>query len=128
MAMSSGARQGAVMAARWRRGGAAAPVVLYLAERGPGLPPASSHATAPSHARAAEPTVSGGPVVELRAGAFGQFRARAEINGHRVDVLFDSGASLVLLSPAHAERAGPRVHAHRYTQRAGPAPDPPPAP
>jgi len=121
MAMSSGVRQGAVMAAGWALVGAAAPAVLYFAEIGPGLATASSHATAPSHARAAEPTVSGGPVVELRAGAFGQFRAQAEINGRRVDVLLDSGASLVLLSHADAERAGLRFQADDYTERVGTA-------
>ena len=58
-----------------------------------------------------------GRVVELRAGAFGHYRAQAEINGRPVEVLVDSGASLVVLSHEDAERAGLRPRAQDYTQR-----------
>src|SRR5262245_654392 len=55
--------------------------------------------------------------VELRAGAFGHYRAQAEINGRQVDVLVDSGASLVVLSHEDAKRVGLRLGAEDYWQR-----------
>jgi aspartyl protease family protein len=55
--------------------------------------------------------------VELRAGSFGHYRAQAEINGRQVEVLVDSGASLVVLSHEDAERVGLRLSAEDYSQR-----------
>jgi aspartyl protease family protein len=58
---------------------------------------------------------SGG--VELRAGSHGHFEARAEINGKPVDVMVDTGASLVALSYEDAQRAGIYVKDSDFTQR-----------
>jgi aspartyl protease family protein len=58
-----------------------------------------------------------GRIVELKAGAFGHYRAQAEINGRPVEVLVDSGASLVVLSHEDAERVGLRLSAEDYSQR-----------
>ena len=58
-----------------------------------------------------------GRSVELRAGSFGHYRAQAEINGRPVDVLVDSGASVVVLSHEDAERVGLRLRAEDYWQR-----------
>lgn len=44
--------------------------------------------------------------VELRADQRGHFTTRADINGRPVDVLVDTGATLVALSYEDAERAG----------------------
>lgn len=44
--------------------------------------------------------------VTLRAGPHGHFETTAEINGRDVDVLVDTGATLVALSYDDAERAG----------------------
>jgi aspartyl protease family protein len=58
---------------------------------------------------------SGG--VELRAGSHGHFETRAEINGRPVEVLVDTGASLVAMSYEDAERAGIYVKESDFTQR-----------
>jgi aspartyl protease family protein len=58
---------------------------------------------------------SGG--VTLRAGSHGHFEARAEINGKPVDVMVDTGASLVALSYEDAQRAGIYVKDSDFTQR-----------
>lgn len=49
---------------------------------------------------------SGGYVVELPAARDGHFYATARINSRPIDVLVDTGASLVALSYEDAERAG----------------------
>ena len=84
---------------------------------------AGAGARLPGQARlsAAQPGSEAGPsaarVVELRAASSGHYRARAEINGCAVDVLVDSGASLVVLSHDDAKRAGLSLSAQDYTQR-----------
>ena len=58
------------------------------------------HPTRPSEplARAgARPSATRGRTVEIKAGAHGHYYASAEINGRSVDVLVDSGASIVAL-------------------------------
>jgi aspartyl protease family protein len=55
--------------------------------------------------------------VELRAGAHGHYFASAEINGRPIDVMVDSGASIVALSYDDARRAGVYVRDRDYTQR-----------
>jgi aspartyl protease family protein len=59
----------------------------------------------------------GGRALELTAGAFGHYRAQAEINGRPVEVLIDTGAALLVLSHADAERAGLQLRPEDYTQR-----------
>jgi aspartyl protease family protein len=47
-----------------------------------------------------------GDAVTIPAGDFGHFNTEAEINGRSVDVMVDTGASLVALTYEDAERAG----------------------
>jgi aspartyl protease family protein len=63
----------------------------------------------------AEKSSSGG--VELRAGSHGHFETPAEINGRRIEVLVDTGASLIALTYEDAERAGIYVKDSDFTQR-----------
>jgi aspartyl protease family protein len=62
-----------------------------------------------------ENSSSGG--VELRAGRHGHFETRAEINGRSVEVMVDTGASLIALTFEDAERAGIYVKDSDFTQR-----------
>jgi aspartyl protease family protein len=126
MALSAGMRQAAGMAAGWFVvAGAAAVGVIYFNEikdvarscLGLAAPSAREaaglrHTRPPQAARARS-----GPSVELKAGAHGHFQARVEINGRPVDVLVDSGASIVALTYDDARRAGVYVHDSDYTQR-----------
>jgi aspartyl protease family protein len=54
--------------------------------------------------------------VTLRAGDAGHFEASAEINGRSVDVLVDTGATLVALTYEDAERAGIYPRQSDFTQ------------
>jgi aspartyl protease family protein len=125
--MSSGVRQAVGLAVGWLLVAAtAAAGVLHFAEVKDAARGLLGHSPTPSAAPAdgrgwrqgafaSRPGV--GRIVELKAGAFGHYRARAEINGRPVEVLVDSGASLVVLSHEDAERAGLRPRAQDYTQR-----------
>lgn len=53
----------------------------------------------------------------LRADRFGHFAANAVVNGRSIDMLVDTGASLVALSPATAARLGIHPAAGEYTLR-----------
>jgi aspartyl protease family protein len=55
---------------------------------------------------AAEPGISAKRRVELRADAGGHFFAGAHINGSRINVMVDTGATIVALTFEDAERAG----------------------
>ena len=55
--------------------------------------------------------------VALRAGPHGHFHANAEINGRRIEVMVDTGASLVALTFEDASRAGIYVRDSDFTQR-----------
>jgi aspartyl protease family protein len=62
----------------------------------------------------------GGPAgtVTLPAGDYGHFRAEAEINGRDIDVMVDTGASLVALTYDDARRAGIFVTPSNFTHTA----------
>ncbi len=45
-------------------------------------------------------------VVHINRDDYGQYRMRGSINGHYVDFLVDTGASVVAMSQTHAERMG----------------------
>ena len=128
MAMSSGVRQAVGLAVGWLLVAATSAVgVLRFAElkdatRGLAGVTAAEPAYAASSGRSPrqwelERRPPSGRVVELKAGTFGHYRAQAEINGRPVEVLVDSGASLVVLSHDDAERAGLNIRAGDYTQR-----------
>jgi aspartyl protease family protein len=57
-----------------------------------------------------------GNTVELRAGSYGHYHADAEINGRRIEVMIDTGASQVALSFEDAARAGIYVRDSDFTQ------------
>jgi aspartyl protease family protein len=63
----------------------------------------------------AEKSSSGG--VELKAGSHGHFETRAEINGRPVEVMIDTGATLIALTYEDAERAGIYMKDSDFTQR-----------
>lgn len=61
-------------------------------------------------------TQSGGAgTVSLPAGAYGHFEAEAEINGRTIDVMVDTGASLVALTYDDARRLGIYVKPSDFT-------------
>lgn len=55
--------------------------------------------------------------VELKAARNGHFYASADINGRSIDVMVDTGASVVALTYEDAERAGIFVRARDFTHR-----------
>jgi aspartyl protease family protein len=129
MAYSSGVRHAVQMAAGWLVAGAAAAVCLvYSAEikdaaralAGLDHPAVATRddAAARRDARPSLATVTPprGRVVEIKAGSLGHYYVRAEINGRPVDVMVDSGASIVALSFDDAQRAGLYVRDGDYTQ------------
>ena len=75
------------------------------------LPPPAAAAGPP----AAKATL--GRVVELKAGAHGHYYARAELNGRFVDVMVDTGASIVALTWEDARAAGLSVRDSDFTHR-----------
>jgi aspartyl protease family protein len=56
-------------------------------------------------------------VQELSASADGHFYARAEINGRPIDVMVDTGASMVALTYEDGERAGLSLRPADFTSR-----------
>jgi aspartyl protease family protein len=133
MALSSGTRQASALAGAWLVAVASAGFsVLYFAElkavaRGilgiQVAPVEQTSASVPQSAPAvprpveARGAVSRGRIVELRAGNHGHYFASAEINGRSIDVLVDSGASIVALTYEDAQRAGVGVRDSDYTHR-----------
>ena len=83
------------------------------------VPPPAASAIAPrkqskTHV-AASASASG--IVELRAGSYGHFEANAQLNGRTIQVMVDTGASLVALTYEDAERAGIFVRNSDFTHR-----------
>jgi aspartyl protease family protein len=66
-------------------------------------------------ARAKESAKRSG-TVEIRAGASGHYHAEAEINGRPVEVMVDTGATMVALTYEDAERAGIHLKASDFTR------------
>ena len=58
---------------------------------------------------------AGERAVRLRRNPGGPFSARGEVNGTKLSLLVDTGASTVVLKPADAERAGIDLNALQYT-------------
>ena len=123
MAMSSGIRQATGLVGGWLLlASAAAMAILNFAElkeaarSALGLSAADPAAAAAVGSSSAAASWSG-RTVELKAEAFGHYRAEAKINGRPVDVLIDTGASLIVLSHADALRAGLQLSPEDYTQR-----------
>jgi len=83
-------------------------------------PSTTDTANAPSsdsRAIEAEPKPSAASgTVSLPAGAYGHFETEAEINGRPIDVMVDTGASLVALTYDDAERLGIYLNARDFTR------------
>lgn len=54
---------------------------------------------------------------ELRSAADGHYYAKADVNGRPIDVMVDTGASMVALTYEDAERAGLRLRPSDFTTR-----------
>jgi len=121
MALSAGTRQAVGTATGWLvLACAAAFSLLYFNEiKSAARVVLGFHAPDPRANRQAEPAraVSRGRTVEITAGAHGHYYTSAEVNGRSIDVLVDSGASIVALTYDDAQRAGVYVRDSDYTQR-----------
>lgn len=85
-----------------------------------GLPAAEQQVasgSAPAGRRSDESRHAGGAVVEIPAGPNGHFHVTAEINGRPIEVMVDSGASIVAMPYEDAERAGIYVKDSDFTGR-----------
>ena len=76
------------------------------AERMFGLPTPTDVAAAGRVSRPGQKPVNLGSIVEIEAENNGHFNAEAEINGRPIEVMIDTGATMVALSYEDAERAG----------------------
>lgn len=122
MALSAGARQAVSAGAAWcvLAGAVAFSLAFFNEIKGVardvlGLAPIEGAPVSAAPARVARSAP--GPIAEIHASNHGHYFARAEINGRPVDVLIDSGASLVALAYDDARRAGVNVRPSDFTQR-----------
>lgn len=126
MALSSGTRSMLTELASW---GAAAAIlivgVVHYDTLRTGLNDALGITDLPQQTAAVEiapETPPAAPVTrtgteELRAASDGHYYARAEVNGRPLDVMVDTGASMVALTYEDAERAGLRLKPSDFTGR-----------
>ena len=87
------------------------------AERVLGLPTPEDVARARDDAGELSAAVAEGTVVKIAAGRRGHYHADAEINGRPVEVMIDTGATMVALTYEDAERAGLFVTPSDFTGR-----------
>ncbi len=122
MALSSGTRTLLGELASWTAAAAilVAGVIHYDTLRA-GLGDVLGLADAPPVAAAREPSTASASAKsgteELKAFADGHYYARAEINGRPIDVMVDTGASMVALTYEDAERAGLRLKPSDFTNQ-----------
>lgn len=118
MSLSSGTRSLLGELASWSAAAAivVAGLVHYETLR-EALAAALGGADAPVVAQAATPAAAPqrSGTEELRAHADGHYYAQAEINGRPLDVMVDTGASMVALTYEDAERAGLRLRPSDFT-------------
>ena len=120
MALSAGTRQAVGMATGWLvvACGVAVSLTYFSEIQNVARVVLGLQSPQPRVERQSEPArVARGRTVEIRAGAHGHYFASVEINGRPIDVLVDSGASIVALSYDDARRAGVYVGDRDYTQR-----------
>lgn len=123
MAFSPALRHALGLAATWLSVSATAlAAMLYFDELKAGTALLLGLSTHPERVVAAEPKatpapVSRGTTVELRAGRGGHFVTTAYLNGRPVQVMVDTGASIVALSHEDAQRAGVYVRPSDFTHR-----------
>ena len=113
MTISSGARSLILDALGWVAVAALGAVVLTNLEdakrivaTGLGLPAPDQIATIQAEAPDRAPQARPGSGVELTAGHNGHYFTEVEVNGRPIEVLVDTGASMVALTFEDAERAG----------------------
>jgi aspartyl protease family protein len=120
MALSAGTRQAVGMATGWLvvACGAAVSLIYFNEIQNVARVVLGLQVAQPRAERQFEParSVARGRTVEIRVGAHGHYFASVEINGRPIDVLVDSGASIVALSYDDARRAGVYVRDRDYTQ------------
>lgn len=126
MALSSGTRSMLTELASW---GAAAAIlivgVVHYETLRSGLSDALGITDLPQQTAAVERAPEAAPAApasrsgteELRAASDGHYYARAEVNGRTLDVMVDTGASMVALTYEDAERAGLRLKPSDFTGR-----------
>jgi aspartyl protease family protein len=117
MALSSGTRQLMREVAGW---GVAAVIVAAAiihfdslktgTENALGLPAPADVGARQRSAEAAPtnnaPSSNAGQIVELKAARNGHFSTRADVDGRSIDVMVDTGATMVVLTYEDAQRAG----------------------
>ncbi|KAB2940853.1 MAG: TIGR02281 family clan AA aspartic protease [Hyphomicrobium sp.] len=84
-----------------------------------GLPTPADIADAQRAQRPAQPggkTASLGSIVEIEAEKNGHFNTEADINGRPIEVMIDTGATMVALSYEDAERAGLMLNDKDFTR------------
>jgi len=117
MAFSSGMKHALSEAASWLLAALIAiAIIVFFDELRTGL--ASAFGVPTSTDVAIVETTPVGPsegIVEIRAGRNGHYTTEAHVNGRAVEVLVDTGASMVALSYEDAERAGVFVRSGDFT-------------
>lgn len=129
MALTTGSRQAAGMAVGWALAAVCTAVsIAYFSEikaASQGLlgVPEPTAARLGIGERDGQPgkepgtTASAGRTVQLSAGAYGHFHARADMNGRPISVMVDTGASIVALTYEDAREIGLYVRDSDFTHR-----------
>jgi aspartyl protease family protein len=122
MALSSGVKHALSQGASWLSAAAIAiATIVYFDELRTGLastiglPTSADVANLENTPPALPTTGSNSGTVEIQAGRNGHYMTTAHFNGRAVEVLVDTGASMVALSYEDAERAGVFVRASDFT-------------
>ena len=123
MALSSGTRSLIGEAASWLiAAGIVVSGLMYFNElrgiAGQALgisAPEGQAAVAEAHVPASGSARAGG-AVEIRAGQSGHYHTEAEVNGRAIEVMVDTGATMVALTYEDAERAGIRLNPSDFTR------------
>lgn len=115
MALSSGMRRMLTEAGLWAGIGAVGVLAFAHFDRIAAVAVPRLAALDQAHHGSHRPQSANG--VEIRADNFGHFIAPAVVNGRSIDVMVDTGASLVALTYEDAARAGIRVRPSDFTQR-----------
>ncbi len=111
MLRSSGTRSVFAEAARWAAAAVVAAIALVHFDELRALTATLLERAAPAEVteKARDPDTASmhvGGLVEIRASHNGHFNAEVEINGRRLEVMVDTGATAVALTYEDAERAG----------------------
>jgi aspartyl protease family protein len=85
-------------------------------ERLLGLPTPDDIASRQDDAGDVQATARFGSVVEIEAGRNGHFNTEAEVNGRQIEVMVDTGATVVALTYEDAERAGLYLNQGDFTR------------